>query len=109
MDLGTICKNLERGAKYRNSRDVYEDVQLVWDNCRSYNQKGDPILDLLVRVKKNFTKYWTAAGLSTERNSGFTPLYTFSCKEIKFIIVMVNINVIYMGYESHCLETCRGE
>lgn len=68
MDLGTICKNLERGGKYRSSRDVYEDVQLVWMNCRIYNQKGDPILELLARVKKNFMKYWTAAGLYTEKS-----------------------------------------
>eukprot|EP00250_Pteridium_aquilinum_P010389 c19351_g1_i1 orf=421-2571(-) len=68
MDLGTICKNLERGGKYRGSRDVYEDVQLVWTNCRIYNQKGDPILELLARVKKNFMKYWTAAGLYTEKS-----------------------------------------
>ncbi|KAI5063830.1 hypothetical protein GOP47_0020500 [Adiantum capillus-veneris] len=70
MDLGTICKNLERGGKYRSSRDVYEDVQLVWTNCRIYNQKGDPILELLGRVKKNFMKYWTAAGLYTEKSPG---------------------------------------
>ncbi|KAI5065285.1 hypothetical protein GOP47_0019980 [Adiantum capillus-veneris] len=68
MDLGTICKTLERGGKYRSSQDVYEDVQLVWTNCRIYNQKGDPILDLLARVKKNFMKYWTAAGLYTEKS-----------------------------------------
>ncbi|MCO5553532.1 hypothetical protein L7F22_007054 [Adiantum nelumboides] len=70
MDLGTICKNLERGGKYRSSRDVYEDVQLVWMNCRIYNQKGDPILELLARVKKNFMKYWTAARLYTEKTAG---------------------------------------
>lgn len=68
MDLGTVCKNLERGGKYRGSQDVYEDVQLVWTNCRIYNQKGDPILELLARVKKNFMKYWTAAGLYTEKS-----------------------------------------
>lgn len=70
MDLGTICKYLERGSKYRNSRDVYEDIQLVWNNCRIYNQKGDPILDLLGRVKKNFSKYWIAAGLYTDKTAG---------------------------------------
>jgi hypothetical protein len=28
-------------------------------------------------------KYWTAAGLSTERNSGFTPLYAFFLQRIQ--------------------------
>ena len=106
MDLGTICKNLERGAKYRNSGDVYKDVQLVWENCRSYNQKGDPILDLLARVKKNFTKYWTAAGLSTEKYQGFylpcmllcfeiCGLFNFCCKENNVILGLMNTDLIY--------------
>lgn len=63
MDFGTICSNLESGVKYSNSEDVFKDVQYIWDNCFKYNSKGDYILDLMRRVKKNFTKYWTAAGL----------------------------------------------
>ncbi|KAF3453953.1 hypothetical protein FNV43_RR04395 [Rhamnella rubrinervis] len=63
MDFGTICSNLEKGVKYMNSEDVFKDVQYIWDNCYKYNNKGDYILDLMRRVKKNFTKYWTAAGL----------------------------------------------
>lgn len=63
MDFGTICSNLESGVKYENSEDVFKDVQYIWDNCFKYNNKGDYILDLMRRVKKNFTKYWTAAGL----------------------------------------------
>ncbi|XP_057977899.1 uncharacterized protein LOC131164611 [Malania oleifera] len=63
MDFGTICSNLENGVKYINSEDVYKDVQFIWDNCYKYNNKGDYILELLKRVKKNFTKYWTTAGL----------------------------------------------
>ncbi|CAN6458426.1 unnamed protein product [Victoria cruziana] len=63
MDFGTICAELELGKKYMNSEDVYKDVQYIWGNCYKYNNKGDYILDLMKRVKKNFTKYWTAAGL----------------------------------------------
>ncbi|XP_071725582.1 uncharacterized protein [Rutidosis leptorrhynchoides] len=63
MDFGTICSNLESGIKYKNSEDVYKDVQYIWENCYKYNKKGDYILELLKRVKKNFMKYWTAAGL----------------------------------------------
>ncbi|GMH23925.1 hypothetical protein Nepgr_025768 [Nepenthes gracilis] len=63
MDFGTICSNLEGGSKYMNSEDVYRDVQYVWLNCYKYNNKGDYIVDLMKRVKKNFMKYWTAAGL----------------------------------------------
>lgn len=70
MDFGTICNNLENGLKYMNSEDVYKDVQYVWENCYTYNKKGDYILELMDGVKTNFTKYWTAAGLYTEPPPG---------------------------------------
>ncbi|XP_039122338.1 bromodomain-containing factor 2 isoform X2 [Dioscorea cayenensis subsp. rotundata] len=66
MDFGTISQNLENSRKYRNSEDVYKDVQYIWDNCCKYNNKGDYIVDLMKRVKKNFMKYWTDAGLYTD-------------------------------------------
>ncbi|GAV90210.1 Bromodomain domain-containing protein [Cephalotus follicularis] len=67
MDLGTICSNLENGDKYMNSEDVFKDVQYIWDNCYKYNSKGDYIMDLMKRVKKNFMKYWVAAGLFNDQ------------------------------------------
>lgn len=70
MDFGTICSNLEKGDKYMNSKDVYKDVQYIWYNCFKYNSKGDYILDLMKRVKKNFMKYWTSAGLYIELSKG---------------------------------------
>ncbi|XP_022762771.1 bromodomain-containing protein 4-like isoform X2 [Durio zibethinus] len=70
MDFGTICNNIENGDKYMDSEDVYKDVQYIWDNCCKYNNKGDAILDLMRRVKKNFMKYWTAAGLYSEQSRG---------------------------------------
>jgi hypothetical protein len=45
-------------------------VQYIWENCNKYNNKGDYILDLMRRVKKNFMKYWTAAGLYGEQPHG---------------------------------------
>ncbi|XP_043704090.1 bromodomain testis-specific protein isoform X2 [Telopea speciosissima] len=68
MDFGTICNNLERGDKYINSEGIFRDVQYIWDNCYRYNNKGDYILDLMKRVKKNFTKYWMAAGLYSDQS-----------------------------------------
>lgn len=70
MDFGTICRNLEKNEKYTNSEDVFKDVQYIWDNCYKYNNKGDYILDLMRRVKKNFMKYWTGAGLYSEPSKG---------------------------------------
>ncbi|KAK9069629.1 hypothetical protein SSX86_011533 [Deinandra increscens subsp. villosa] len=70
MDFGTICSNLESGIKYMNSEDVYKDVQYIWENCYKYNNKGDYILELMKRVKKNFSKYWSSAGLYNEQQQG---------------------------------------
>ncbi|XP_075487247.1 uncharacterized protein LOC142526624 isoform X1 [Primulina tabacum] len=63
MDFGTICSNLEKGVKYKNSEDVFRDVQYIWDNCYKYNNKGDYIVELMKRVRKNFAKYWITVGL----------------------------------------------
>ncbi|XP_019440407.1 PREDICTED: transcription factor GTE11 isoform X2 [Lupinus angustifolius] len=70
MDFGTICRRLENNEKYMNSEDVFKDVQYIWDNCYKYNNKGDYILDLMRRVKKNFMKYWASVGLYTEPSKG---------------------------------------
>ncbi|GLT77316.1 hypothetical protein SLA2020_489140 [Shorea laevis] len=70
MDFGTICSNIEKGGKYMNSEDVFKDVQYIWDNCCKYNNKGDAIMDLMKRVKKNFMKYWSAASLYSEQSRG---------------------------------------
>ncbi|XP_057494441.1 uncharacterized protein LOC130779700 isoform X2 [Actinidia eriantha] len=66
MDFGTIRSNLENGVKYKNSSDILRDVQYIWDNCCKYNKKGHYILELMKRVKKNFMKFWTEAGLHME-------------------------------------------
>lgn len=75
MDFGTICRNLESGVKYMNSEDVYKDVQYIWNNCYKYNNKGDYVMDLMKRVKKNFAKYWTAAGLYSDHLQSKSLLY----------------------------------
>ncbi|CAL5398854.1 unnamed protein product [Camellia sinensis] len=67
MDFGTICNNLENGVRYKNSKDVFGDVQYIWENCSKYNGEGHHISELMKRVKKNFTKYWTEAGLYEEQ------------------------------------------
>jgi Bromodomain len=75
MDFSMICKEIEQGHKYMNSKDVYRDIQLIWHNCYKYNNKGDYIIDLMRRVKKNLSKYWGAAGLTgTFTNDFLSPL-----------------------------------
>lgn len=70
VDFGTVCRHLESGSKYMNSEDIFKDVQCIWENCYKYYDKGNYILDLVERVKENFIKYWTAAGLFTGEPRG---------------------------------------
>ncbi|KAL3814528.1 hypothetical protein ACJIZ3_015796 [Penstemon smallii] len=69
MDFGTICSKLEKGLEYRNSEDVFKDVLRIWDNCCKYNQEGSHILKIMRRVKNNFMKQWTAAGLYKDQQT----------------------------------------
>ncbi|KAF9660671.1 hypothetical protein SADUNF_SadunfUnG0003100 [Salix dunnii] len=108
MDFGTICSNLEKGDKYMNSKDVYKDVQYIWDNCFKYNSKGDYILDLMKRVKKNFMKYWTTAGLYTELSKG-----SDGVKMVQLIIVIdldkhffSLFSIPELVYSSKCISKC---
>ena len=39
MDLGTVLKNLELGVYLKVSH-ALDDIQLIWDNCKKYNQEG---------------------------------------------------------------------
>jgi hypothetical protein len=39
MDLGTVLKNLDDG-QYLKVSNALDDIQLIWDNCKKYNQEG---------------------------------------------------------------------
>ena len=43
MDLGTCKKKLLNGD-YKIFQDFIDDVNLIWENCRLYNQAGSPIV-----------------------------------------------------------------
>ncbi|XLR00127.1 hypothetical protein S83_066325, partial [Arachis hypogaea] len=83
--------NLVKRDKYINSKDVYKDVQYIWDNCYKYDNKGDDILDHMRRVKKKCMMYWTAARLYYELpkgTKGVTSVYpsiiSFFCEKDKY-------------------------
>ncbi|KAL3699876.1 hypothetical protein R1sor_017898 [Riccia sorocarpa] len=63
MDFASIREALESGTKYNSAQEVYEDVQLIWSNCRQYNQEGDPIMDIMKTAETVFNRHWNAAGL----------------------------------------------
>lgn len=39
MDLSTINKKL-REERYHIVEEVLDDIQLIWDNCKIYNEQG---------------------------------------------------------------------
>jgi len=43
MDLGTVKKNL-KANKYKFVEDAIVDIQLVWENCKTYNAQGSVVL-----------------------------------------------------------------
>lgn len=97
MDFGTICSNLESGGKYMNSEDVYKDVQYIWENCYKYNNKGDYVMELMKRVKKNFAKYWTAAGLYTDHLQSKSLLYLIY---FHISITLLNLLICFSSFSA---------
>lgn len=75
MDLSTVRKNLD---KYQHFEEVFSDLQLIWNNCKTYNQSGSEIYRLaenmerrckkLIRDLRNNLKLDSAAGGSAPRN-----------------------------------------
>ena len=52
MDFSTIKKNLQKGGKYETFEDVFADIQLIWDNCKTYNMAGSEIYKLAEYMEK---------------------------------------------------------
>lgn len=44
-------KNLAKG-KFVNYEDVFAEIQLIWDNCKSYNMAGSEIYKLAEYMEK---------------------------------------------------------
>lgn len=54
MDLGTVKKKFEDN-KYQSYEDFLKDIQLIWDNCKTYNMEGSPVYKMAQSCEK-FTK-----------------------------------------------------
>lgn len=54
MDLGTVEKKLEEG-KYNTMEELRKDLQLIWNNCKTYNKEGCDIYKAAQSCEK-FTK-----------------------------------------------------
>ena len=67
MDFSTIKKALAKGGKYETYDDVFADVQLIWDNCKTYNMAGSEIYKLAEYMeklaKRSILKFRAANGI----------------------------------------------
>ena len=55
MDLGTVKKNLLE-HKYSNFKEFLDDINLIWNNCRTYNLPGSEIVKMANHCEKIFNK-----------------------------------------------------
>jgi len=55
MDLNQIKRNIKR-KKYTRIEEFRDDVQLIWDNCKNYNQEESEIYKQAIRMEKYFSK-----------------------------------------------------
>jgi hypothetical protein len=51
MDLGTVKKNLDNGD-YKIFQDFMNDINLIWKNCKTYNQPGSEIVKMANHCEK---------------------------------------------------------
>ena len=59
MDFSTIKGKLNEG-RYLDPSQVLLDVDLIWQNCASFNHPDAPIIQDLHESKAEFEKYWVA-------------------------------------------------
>ena len=55
MDLSTIKKKLNSN-KYASKQEFISDVQLIWANCKLYNQEESTIYKAADKMEKYFLK-----------------------------------------------------
>ena len=51
MDLSTVKKNIN---KYKNLESFFNDVELIWKNCKTYNQVESPIYDQAENMERAY-------------------------------------------------------
>ena len=55
MDIGTIKRKLESSTNsYETAYDCAEDIRLVWENCKVYNQEGSDFYTLASNLSRKF-------------------------------------------------------
>jgi hypothetical protein len=53
MDLSTVLKNLNKN-KFKTIEAFLDDIDLIWKNCKTYNQVESPIYEQAENMEKIF-------------------------------------------------------
>ena len=56
MDLGTIKRNL-KANKYKYVEELLDHIQLIWDNCKSYNKEGSVLFNLIIHLLQKIVDF----------------------------------------------------
>ena len=65
MDLSTVKKNL-KNSRYSSSEELFEDLMLIWDNCRTYNMSDSPVYHHADSMERHMVKYCHMHGIPIE-------------------------------------------
>ena len=57
MDLSTVEKKLKK-REYDTVKSFYEDLSLIWENCKTYNVEGSVIYYIIIRIYTTPQRVW---------------------------------------------------
>lgn len=92
MDLSTLRRNVKNN-KYKNYDQFFEDLNLIWTNCKIYNLEGSEIYakaDRMEKAAKRILSNLSKKKISKRKNSNF--LHRTNRKQIKKEEPLVNLN-----------------
>ena len=97
MDLGTVKKNLENG-EYKLFQDFMSDINLIWKNCRTYNQPGSEIVKMANHcdkkikqlIDKQFKNYQNKANNNKKNENNINLSFAQKTKLIENIKELTN-------------------
>lgn len=55
MDLSTVLRKLKE-ERYQRLEEVLDDLQMIWDNCKTYNPNNSWIHSIAEKLERSFKK-----------------------------------------------------
>ncbi|OMJ94032.1 hypothetical protein SteCoe_2957 [Stentor coeruleus] len=65
MDLSTVKKNL-KNTRYNSPEEIFEDLMLIWDNCRTYNMSDSPVYHHAEGMERHMIRYCNMHAIAIE-------------------------------------------